>query len=108
MKKPIAAAEESKMSFGRCHGDSDPAHFRTDADGRMVLIACERLHPGILVTTGPPVLGAGRRRGRRCRGVSSEAGPRRHRTTLLSAAALLLVAQVGDGHKNMPSARADG
>lgn len=42
----IAAAEERRMSFGLCHGDPDPAHFRTDADGRMVLIDCERLHPG--------------------------------------------------------------
>jgi hypothetical protein len=43
---PVAAAEERKVSFGLCHGDPDPAHFRMDADGRMVLIDCERLHPG--------------------------------------------------------------
>ncbi len=42
----IAAAEERKMSFGLCHGNPDPAHFRTEADGRMVLIDCEHLHPG--------------------------------------------------------------
>jgi hypothetical protein len=34
------------VSFGLCHGDPDLAHFRTEADGRMVLIDCERLHPG--------------------------------------------------------------
>jgi hypothetical protein len=42
----VAAAEEREASFGLCHGDSDLTHFRTDADGRMVLIDCERLHPG--------------------------------------------------------------
>ena len=42
----MAATEERKVSFGLCHGDPDLAHFRTEADGRMVLIDCERLHPG--------------------------------------------------------------
>jgi thiamine kinase-like enzyme len=42
----IAATEERAVSFGYCHGDSDPAHLRLDASGKMVLIDCERLHPG--------------------------------------------------------------
>jgi hypothetical protein len=42
----IAATEESALSFGFCHGDSDPVHLRLDGSGNMVLIDCERLHPG--------------------------------------------------------------
>jgi hypothetical protein len=42
----VAARGESALSFGLCHGDSDPEHLRIDRSGRMVLIDCERLHPG--------------------------------------------------------------
>jgi hypothetical protein len=42
----LAAEEERRMSFGLCHGDADPAHFRMREDGALVLIDCERCHPG--------------------------------------------------------------
>jgi hypothetical protein len=40
------AAEESHLNIGLCHGDADPAHVRRNENGQMVLIDCEKLHPG--------------------------------------------------------------
>lgn len=42
----IAATAERGLSFGFCYGDADPEHLRVDDSGNIVLIDCERLHPG--------------------------------------------------------------
>lgn len=42
----FAAAAERDASFGFCHGDCSAAHFRMDRSGAVVLIDCERFHPG--------------------------------------------------------------
>lgn len=40
------ASEERRVNFGFCHGDSDLAHFRINAEGKTLLIDCEKFHPG--------------------------------------------------------------
>ena len=42
----IAARYEPLATFGWCHGDFDPGHFRKDQNGADVLIDCENFHPG--------------------------------------------------------------
>jgi hypothetical protein len=42
----VAATQEESVIFGLCHGDASLANFRRDPRGNVVLIDCERLHPG--------------------------------------------------------------
>jgi hypothetical protein len=42
----IVADEERGLKIGFCHGDSDLQHFRVNAAGKILLIDCERFHPG--------------------------------------------------------------
>jgi len=42
----VASSYEPLASFGWCHGDLNPEHFRIDPDGSGVLIDFEHLHPG--------------------------------------------------------------
>jgi hypothetical protein len=42
----VADKEAFESSFGFCHGDCDPDNIRLDKQATLVLIDCERFHPG--------------------------------------------------------------
>lgn len=42
----VAATDEPAAALGWSHGDCNPSHFRVGTDKRVVLVDCERVHPG--------------------------------------------------------------